>query len=340
MLAKLPGDVLLAGLMAVYTKNGIFASLFILHSVSAAPKPWYYALYVPGSGWGVFSTWDLCAAHGAIGGSRARHKKYRSIQEALDHINVHYPIPTSTQILLDFWYPFEGEATPAHPGVLLQPVVLSPGTVTTYAQPGNGNGAAASSSAASSSTATGNGATASSSAASPSTSPGDGASIEELDPSTSSPIDRSPRRKRRFEPPLDCQAASAPPSLPPVPPSSPPPPPPPPPPSPPPSPPGPPPPAPPPPPPPPGGDAFPANLFAPTYFGVVPPRQNKSLARSSTLAHHSLTLLPRATPPRPVAMRGRPSEVRAVPRTHPRAVHRIRTGSHSIAVRRRSDRSN
>ena len=100
VLARLPGDVLLAGLMAVYTKNGIFASLFILHSVSAAPKPWYYALYVPGSGWGVFSTWDLCAAHGAIGGSRARHKKYRNIQEALDHINVHYPIPTSTQILL------------------------------------------------------------------------------------------------------------------------------------------------------------------------------------------------------------------------------------------------
>ena len=84
VLARLPGDVLLAGLMAVYTKNGIFASLFILHSVSAAPKPWYYALYVPGSGWGVFSTWDLCAAHGAIGGSRARHKKYRNIQEALE----------------------------------------------------------------------------------------------------------------------------------------------------------------------------------------------------------------------------------------------------------------
>ena len=147
-----------------------FRSLFILHSVSAAPKPWYYALYVPGSGWGVFSTWDLCAAHGAIGGSRARHKKYRDIQEALAHINVHYPIPTSTQILLDFWYPFEGEATPAHPGVLLQPpVVLSPGTITTYAQPGDGNGAAASSSAASSSTATGNGATASSSATPPST---------------------------------------------------------------------------------------------------------------------------------------------------------------------------
>jgi len=40
-LARLPGDVLLAGLMAAYTKNGIFASLFILHSVSAAPKPWY-----------------------------------------------------------------------------------------------------------------------------------------------------------------------------------------------------------------------------------------------------------------------------------------------------------
>ena len=49
-----------------------------------------------------------------------------------------------------------------------------------------------------------------------------------------------------------------------------------------------------------------------------PRRQNKSLARSSALAHHSLTLLSRATPPRPVAMRGRPSEVRAVPRTHPR----------------------
>ena len=158
-LAKLPGNVLLAGLIAAYTKNGIFACLFILRSVSAAPKPWYYALYVPGSGWGVFSTWDLCAAHGAIGGSRARHKKYRNIQEALAHINVHYPIPTSTQILLDFWYPFEGEATPAHPGVLLQPpVVLSPGTITTYAQPGDGNGAAASSSAASSSTATDNGA--------------------------------------------------------------------------------------------------------------------------------------------------------------------------------------
>ena len=65
-LAELPGNVLLAGLIAAYTKNGIFASLFILRSVSAAPKPWYYALYVPGSGWGVFSTWDLCAAHGAI----------------------------------------------------------------------------------------------------------------------------------------------------------------------------------------------------------------------------------------------------------------------------------
>ena len=182
-MAKLPGDLLLAGLMAAYTKNGIFASLFILHSVSAAPKPWYYALYVPGSGWGVFSTWDLCAAHGAVGGSRARHKKYRDIQEALDHINVHYPIPTSTQILLDFWYPFEGEATPAHPGVLLQPpVVLSPGTITTYAQP--------------QATATvplrrhllhrlqrqpvtAVGATASSSATPPSTSPDDGASIEE-----------------------------------------------------------------------------------------------------------------------------------------------------------------
>ena len=74
-MAKLPGDLLLAGLMAAYTKNGIFASLFILHSVSAAPKPWCYALYVPGSGWGVFSTWDLCAAHGAIGGSRARHSE-------------------------------------------------------------------------------------------------------------------------------------------------------------------------------------------------------------------------------------------------------------------------
>ena len=79
--AKLPGDVLLAGLMAAYTKHGIFASLFILHSVSAAPKPWCYALYIPGSVQGLVGasfprgTSAQRTAPSRIGGSRARHSE-------------------------------------------------------------------------------------------------------------------------------------------------------------------------------------------------------------------------------------------------------------------------
>jgi hypothetical protein len=32
------------------------------------PQPWFFALHVPGHGYGVFSDWDLSAAHGAVGG--------------------------------------------------------------------------------------------------------------------------------------------------------------------------------------------------------------------------------------------------------------------------------
>ena len=71
VLAKLPGDVLLAGLMAAYTKNGIFASLFHLtQRLRRAQTLVLRALRSRVCGWGVFSTWDLCAAHGAIWGSR------------------------------------------------------------------------------------------------------------------------------------------------------------------------------------------------------------------------------------------------------------------------------
>ena len=149
--------------------------------------------------------------------------------------------------------------------------------------------------------------------------------IEELAASTSvsttSSIDRPPRRKRRFEMPLDCPAAVSAPSLPPVPPSSggsPPPPPPPPPPSPPrpptPSP-------PPPPPPPPGGDVFPANLFRPNIFAVVllAPKQGSLVRPRSPLD----PTRPRATPPRVPARRNAIGQCaddqrRIVPRTRPR----------------------
>ena len=43
----------------------------------------FYSLHVPGRGYGVFTSWEACAAHGALGGSRARHKKHASLRAAV-----------------------------------------------------------------------------------------------------------------------------------------------------------------------------------------------------------------------------------------------------------------
>ena len=152
--------------------------------------------------------------------------------------------------------------------------------------------------------------------------------IEELAASTSvsttSSIDRPPRRKRRFEMPLDCPAALSAPSLPPVPPSSggsPPPPPPPPPPSPPrPPTPSPPPPPPPPPRPPAVTSSRPISsdqTSSPSYFW------RRSKARSSALVHHSTLLgqerrLPASPPGAMPLANARTTQRRIVPRTRPR----------------------
>jgi len=49
-------------------------ALAFLPVISAVPQPWYYALHVHKRGYAVFSSWDLCSGHGAIGGSGAIHK--------------------------------------------------------------------------------------------------------------------------------------------------------------------------------------------------------------------------------------------------------------------------
>lgn len=85
-------------------------ALAFLPVVSAVPQPWYYALHVPKRGYAVFSSWDLSSGHGAIGGSGAIHKKFRSLDAAIEFATLHVPHPIIP--LLDVWYPFSHPSTP------------------------------------------------------------------------------------------------------------------------------------------------------------------------------------------------------------------------------------
>ena len=98
-------------------------------------EPPVYALYIPRLGRGIFSCWDLCAAHGAIGGSGAIHKKYGEdnggVPAALQHINLHVPLPAGFPIALDHWYPFNGDPVPATEAAAANPTLLTPGALGT-----------------------------------------------------------------------------------------------------------------------------------------------------------------------------------------------------------------
>ena len=70
------------------------------------PQPWYFALHVPGQGYGVFSDWDLSAACGAVGGKQNFNKKFRSFEEAAHKASFRCPGARVPQFPheLDFWF--------------------------------------------------------------------------------------------------------------------------------------------------------------------------------------------------------------------------------------------
>ena len=70
------------------------------------PQPWYFALHVPGQGYGVFSDWDLSAAHGAVGGKQNFNKKFRSFEEAANKASFRCPGARVPQFPheLDVWF--------------------------------------------------------------------------------------------------------------------------------------------------------------------------------------------------------------------------------------------
>ena len=79
------------------------------------PKPWYYALHVPGrrGGYGVFSDYDLAASHGAQGGKGNFNKKFRDFAEAAFKAVFRCPgahCPRFPQDL-DRWFPFDGRSS-------------------------------------------------------------------------------------------------------------------------------------------------------------------------------------------------------------------------------------
>ena len=64
--------------------TGLYLALVLLPYAAPntpGPKPWFYALHVPNQGYGIFSSWDSCAMHGALGGPSAAHKKFRSLED-------------------------------------------------------------------------------------------------------------------------------------------------------------------------------------------------------------------------------------------------------------------
>eukprot|EP00962_Isochrysis_galbana_P050183 scaffold21598_cov107-Isochrysis_galbana.AAC.4 len=106
-----------ASLFLVTTMPGSIGwslALALLPTASAAPQPWYYALHVPKRGYAVFTSWDLCSGHGAIGGSGAihnhNHKKFRSLDDAIEFATFHVSDPTIP--LMDVWYSLTPGAQP------------------------------------------------------------------------------------------------------------------------------------------------------------------------------------------------------------------------------------
>ena len=70
------------------------------------PQPWYFALHVPGQGYGVFSDWDLSAACGAVGGRQNFNKKFRSFEEAATKASFRCPGARVPQFPheMDVWF--------------------------------------------------------------------------------------------------------------------------------------------------------------------------------------------------------------------------------------------
>ena len=58
-----------------------FLLLFaLLDPCSAGAPKTHYALYIPDHGCGIFTSWGLCASHGALGAPCAQHKGYTAHQ--------------------------------------------------------------------------------------------------------------------------------------------------------------------------------------------------------------------------------------------------------------------
>ena len=97
---------------AILTRRPTAIVLTLMAAVSAAKKN-YYALYLPGCGYGIFSLWNLSARHGAVFGSRAIQAGYKTLEEAIDHVNLQ--MLGAVVPLVDVWYPFIGPPEPAPP---------------------------------------------------------------------------------------------------------------------------------------------------------------------------------------------------------------------------------
>ena len=72
---------------------------------AAAPK--YWALYIPGDGYGIFSCWGLCSSNGATGGRWAAHKKFKGIDawdQAMAFVAMH--VTDAPVQHIDVWYSF------------------------------------------------------------------------------------------------------------------------------------------------------------------------------------------------------------------------------------------
>ena len=103
-----------AAIALTLTRRPRIGITLALATAVAAAKKNYYALYLPGLGYGIFSNWNLCARHGANGAHHNIHKGYKTLDEAIEHVTIN--VDGAVVPLVDVWYPLVGPPEPATPG--------------------------------------------------------------------------------------------------------------------------------------------------------------------------------------------------------------------------------
>ena len=119
VLLPLAIPILLAALTPPTTTFAYRATFnLLLLPLADAAKKHLYALTLPTvggqvGGCGVFSSWSLCAAHGAHGGSRASFLGCKLVDEAEAFVNDDRP--DAHPLIIDLWYTHAGPPIPATP---------------------------------------------------------------------------------------------------------------------------------------------------------------------------------------------------------------------------------